>query len=130
SSKVATKRVDLAPYFSLTKPGRYKVTATVRIKGWEQEFASKPKTFEVVTGTKLWEQEFGVPPAANAPNAALEVRKYVLQQANYLKQLRLYVRLTDATDSKTLHVFAVGPIVSVSRPQPQLDKSSNLHLLW
>src|SRR5512136_392944 len=31
SSRVATKRVDLAPYFSLTHSGRYSVTATVRI---------------------------------------------------------------------------------------------------
>ena len=130
SSKVATKRLDLAPYFSLTKPGRYKVTAMVRIKGWDQAFSSKPKFFEVVTGTKLWEQEFGMPLAASAPNAAPEVRKYMLQQANYLKELRLYVRLTDATDSKTFRVLNVGPMVSVSRPEPQLDTSNNLHLLW
>ena len=58
------------------------------------------------------------------------MRKYILQQANYLKQLRLYVRLTDVTESKTFRVFGAGPIVSVSRPQPQLDKASNLHLLW
>ncbi len=130
SSKVATKRVDLAPYFSLTKVGRYKVTATVRINGWDQAFSSKPKFFEVITGTKLWEREFGVPPAPGAVNAAPEVRRYVLQQANYLKQLRLYVRLTDASDSKTFRVVNAGPMVSVSRPEPQLDKSSNLHLLW
>jgi hypothetical protein len=127
SSKTATKRLDLAPHFSLTKPGRYKVNATVHVKGLENQFTSKPKTFEIVAGTKLWEQEFGLP---GASGDALEVRKYVLQQANYLKQLRLYFRLTDATDSKTLRVFPVGPIVSVSRPQPQLDRQSNLHLLW
>lgn len=130
SSKVATKRIDLAPYFSLTKAGRYKMTATVRIKGWDQAFSSKPKFFEVINGAKLWEREFGVPPAPGAVNAAPEVRKYMLQQANYLRRLRLYVRLTDAGDSKTFRVVNAGPMVSVSRPEPQLDKSSNLHLLW
>src|ERR1022692_4835984 len=34
SSQMATKRVDLQPYFMMGKPGRYKVTATVRIKEW------------------------------------------------------------------------------------------------
>lgn len=130
SAKVATRRVDIEPYFDLTKPGRYKMTATVRIKEWNQEFSSKPKYFEIITGTKLWEQEFGIPAATNAPNAEPEVRKYILQQANYLKQLRLYVRLMDASESRTLRVFSVGPMASVSRPEPQLDKFSNLHLLW
>ena len=32
SSEVATKRVDLAPYFVLTQSGRYHIIATVRIK--------------------------------------------------------------------------------------------------
>src|SRR5512144_320429 len=36
SSRVATKRVDLAPYFALNRPGRYSVAATVRIKDWNQ----------------------------------------------------------------------------------------------
>src|SRR5476649_1222885 len=31
-SQVATKHVDLKPYFNLARPGRYSVIATVRIK--------------------------------------------------------------------------------------------------
>jgi hypothetical protein len=31
--KVATKRVDLAPHFSMTQLGRYSVSATVKVKG-------------------------------------------------------------------------------------------------
>src|SRR5882724_6373716 len=37
SSKMATKRVDLAPYFLLDRPGRYAVGATVRIKQWDKD---------------------------------------------------------------------------------------------
>ena len=40
SSQVATKRVDLAPYFVLTRQGDYRVTATVRIKDWGVEIPS------------------------------------------------------------------------------------------
>jgi len=96
SSKVATKRVDLAPYFSASLPGAYSVTATVRIRGWERDFASPPKKFDVIEGARLWEQEVGVPQPAGATNATPETRKYILQQAHYLKaQLRLYLRLMD-----------------------------------
>ena len=79
----------------------------------------------------MWEQEIGVPTASNATNATPEVRKFVLQQANYLKaQLRLFVRLTDASGTRTLRVFPVGPMVSFGRPEPQVDQYSNLHLFW
>src|SRR5882762_4457683 len=37
SSQVATKRVDLAPYFGLSRPGRYRIVATVRINDWKAE---------------------------------------------------------------------------------------------
>ena len=61
SSQAATRQVDLMPCFDLSRPGRYTVTATVRVKQWNQELLTKPKTFDIITGTKLWEREFGVP---------------------------------------------------------------------
>jgi hypothetical protein len=127
SSKVAIKRVDLAPCFNLTRPGRYTVTAAVRIRAWNQEFSSKPRSFDIIQGAKLWEQEFGLPQPGNQ---SPEVRKYVLQQANYLRQLKLYIRITDLADTRVFRVFAIGPMISFSQPQPQVDKSSNLHVLW
>lgn len=126
SSMVAVRRVDLMPHFDLSQPGRYRVTAIVKIKQWNEEVSSKPKPFEIVRGTKIWEQEFGVPASGEPP----EVRKYALQQANYLKRLLLYVRLTDETENRVFKVFPIGPLVSFSRPEVQLDKQSNLHLLF
>jgi len=130
SSKVATKRVDLAPYFSFARSGHYSVSATVRIKEWNREITSQPKDFDIVDGAKLWEQDVGVPTAGGFTNVMPEVRKFILQQANYLnKQIRLYVRLTDAAGGVTFRVIPVGPTVSFGRPAPQVDKFSNLHLL-
>ena len=129
-SRVVTLRLDMAPYFLLTQPGRYSITATMQLKDWNQNVRSQPKSFDIIQGTKLWEQEIGVPDSASASNATPEIRKFVLQQANYLKsQLRLYVRVTDASGSRTFRVFSVGPMVSFGRPEPQVDKFSNMHLL-
>jgi hypothetical protein len=131
SSKIATKRADLSPFFSLNQNGRYAVTATIRIAEWDRQINSKPKNFDIIEGSRLWEQDFGVPKTADSTNAVPEVRKYILHQANYLKShLHLYLRLTDATGSKTYRVFPIGPMVSFSRPEPQLDQLSNLHLLF
>ena len=131
SAERGTKHVDIGPYFSMMQPGRYAVTATVRIKQWGQTVSSQPKNFNIMEGAKLWEQEFGVPNVPGSTNPIPEVRKYILQQANYLKgKLRLYLRLTDATGTKTFRVVPVGLILSFSRPEPRIDKFSNLHLLY
>ena len=83
SSKVATVRVDIAPYFNISQLGRYTVTAAVNIDQWSTEVTSAPKKFEVIRGTRIWEQEFGVPATSATNQGVPEVRKYVLQQAAY-----------------------------------------------
>lgn len=130
SSKMAIKRVDLAPGFDLGQLGRYTVMATVRVKEWSREFTSKPAFFDVIQGTKLWEQEFGMPLRDDRTTATPEVRKYMLQQVNYLKELKLYLRITDAADTNTIKVLLLGQMISFSRPEPQVDRQSQLHLLW
>ena len=126
SAQVATRLVDLMPCFDLSHPGRYTVAATVRIKEWNDEVAGKPMPFEIVRGTRLWEQVFGLPTGAGEP----EVRKYTLQQANYRKELKLYLRLTDVNEQKTFRVFPLGPLVSFSQPEAQVDKANYLHVLF
>ena len=131
SSQVAIKRVDLQPYFGLMRPGRYKVTATMRIKDWKAEIASAPAKFDVISGVHLWSLDFGVPASAGVTNGAPEVRKYALQEANYLRsQLRLYVLVSDASGTHVFKVLQIGKMVSFSQPETQLDGSSNLHILW
>jgi hypothetical protein len=126
SSMVASRRVDLMPYYDLSKPGRYTVAAKVSIKQWHDEIVSKPKPFEISRGTTIWEQEFGVPAAGGVP----EPRKYALQQAGYLKRMMLYVRLTDLGGNKVFKVFPAGPLLSFSKPEAQVDRASDLHLLF
>ena len=131
SSKVATRRVDLGPHFALTRHGRYSVSATVRVAEWGAQITSKPTNFDIIRGARLWSQEFGIPTTADASNQPPEVRRYTLQQANYLNsQIRLYLRLTDTSEARVFKVLAIGPMRSVSKPEPQLDKQSNLHLLY
>jgi len=129
SSTIATKRVDVAPYFALTKPGRYLITAVVRLKQWQQELATKPTGFDVIAGTKLWEQDFGVPNPSGETRPP-EVRKYALQQAIHLKQMKLYVRVSDQAEARIFGCFPLGPMVSFSTPEHQIDKQSNLHVLY
>lgn len=126
SSKVAIKHLNLQPYFNLTRPANYTISATVHIAQWGQDFGSAPASFNIINGAKIWEREFGVPKADGSP----EVRKYALLQANYLRELMLYVRVTDSDGVKIFGVQAIGPLVSFSEPDAQLDEVNNLHVLW
>ena len=131
SSKVAIRRVDIAPYFTLSQPGRYSVAATVKIKGWDHDLTSPAKSFDIIHGAKLLEQDVGMPLTPGTTNTPPEVRKYILEQANYLKaQLRLYLRVTDASGNRTLRVFPIGQMISFSRPEAQVDNLSDLHVLY
>ena len=131
SSQVATKHVDLKPYFNLTRPGEYRIIATLRVKDWGVEMTSPPKIIDVISGAKVWSQDFGIPASGGASNSAPEVRKYTLEKANYLRsQLRLYVQVSDDSESHVFNVISIGKMVSFSDPETQLDHSSNLHVLW
>ena len=131
TSQVATRRVDLAPYFTLPKQGRYNLVASVRLKSWNTQIASPPKAFDVIEGATLWTRDFGVPLPPGVTNQPPEVRKFTLEQANYLrKELRLYLRLSDASGNRTYKVVAIGSMVLVGQPEAQLDKLSRLHVLY
>ena len=125
SSTRGTIRFDIQPHFELTRPGRYRLTATVKVSA-EEEFTSPPVVFEVIRGTKLWEREFGVPEVAGetAPR-----RKYVLNQVTHMHELRLYIRVTDADENATLKTVPLGNLVSFGRPACSVDRQSRLHVL-
>jgi hypothetical protein len=128
-SEIATKYVDLQPYYSLD-PGRYTVSISVRIPGVEAQLESKPKPFDVVLGNKLWEQEFGVPPASDSTNGMIEVRKYVLNEVIYAKgERRLYVVVTDAS-GRNIRAMPVGRTMSNSRPEAKVDRDTHLHVAY
>ena len=128
SSEVATKRVNLTPYFGLSRPGRYHVIATLHIKDWDRDLTSAAKSFDVINGATIWSQDFGLPTGGNSPP---EARRYTLEKANYLRsQLRLYVQVSDISETHVFKVSAIGPMVSFSQPESQLDRFSNLHVLY
>lgn len=130
SSMRAIKRVNVAPYFNLLKPGHYSIVANVAIPHWSEQISSKPKSFDIVEAARLWEQEVGVPNPPGITNQAPQVRIYTLQQANYLRRnLMLYLRVTD-NSGKIYKEIPIGPMLSFGQPEPQVDRLSNLHVLY
>jgi len=129
SGTIGTKRASLGPYFEFFESGRFQITALVKIPQWGKEISSKPKKIEINSGTTLREIEFGVPPKTNSPGQLPEMRKYILTQAANMKHLRLYARITDSAGGRTHTLVPIGPMVSFSLPEAQLDSESNLHIM-
>jgi hypothetical protein len=128
-SMTGIKKADIAPYFELSTPGRYYVSATVTMPEWGQALTTKPVAFDIIKGSSLWEQDFGVPGSSDAGSRP-EIRRYALVQTLHSKALRLYFRLTDSREQRIFKIFQLGQMVSFSNPEPQLDKFSNLHVLY
>jgi hypothetical protein len=131
SGKMAVRRVDLAPYFTLNQVGRYQLSASVRIPEWEASVSARPKFFEVINAAKIWHQDFGMPVQPGATNQMPEVRRYTLEKANYLRgKQRLSLRLTDGAGSRVFKIVPIGGMVSFSDPDAQLDRQNRLHVLY
>lgn len=129
NGEVATKHINLGPYFNIQRTGTYRVTATLHIAVWHTDISSQPQSFDVIEGAQLWSQSFGVSDPA-APNQPPRIRKYSLVEANYLRdQLRLYVQVTDESEGSILTSKALGPMISFSQPEAQLDRADKLHVL-
>jgi hypothetical protein len=129
-STTGTKKVDIGPYFDLLRAGRYYVTAILNLPQWGQAIQSRPATFDVIRGSSLWDQEFGVPSSGKEPGSVPETRRYALVETVHSKNLKLYFRLTDPSENKVFSIFQLGPMVAFSKLESQLDKFSNLHVLY
>jgi hypothetical protein len=129
-STTGVKKVDLAPFYELTQTGRYFVSATVNLPQWRQAIQSKPINFDIIKGSNLWEKDFGVPGSAGTGDAPPELRRYALVETIHSNALKLYFRLTDVRDSKVFRIYPLGQMVSFSNVEPQIDRFSNLHVLY
>jgi hypothetical protein len=128
-STTGTRKVDLAPYFDFARIGRYFISARLNLPVWGV-IQSRPATIDIVKGTPMWEKEFGVPASRVRDSSLPETRKYCIIQTLSAKNIKLYFRLSDPQDNNIYKVFPLGPIVSFSSLEPQLDQFSNLHLLY
>lgn len=122
----ATQWLEIGRVFEFKENSSYTLRARVQIDQWSEEIFSEPVMFEIMKGTKLWEQRFGVPAATGAQP---EMRKYILQQANYLNELQLYVRVTDDSESFVYKVLRLAPMLLISQPEAQIDTLNRLHVL-
>lgn len=123
----AKARVEISQNFDLTRPGRYKISAAASYRGVRSPAEAEPIIVQVTSGAKLWEQEFGVrvPDSERPP----ETRKYQIQRLTNLKDMRLYVTVTEGGEENILRQVRLGRTAANDNPQAKLDRLSYLHVL-
>ena len=129
SSIRATKQIDLSSFYALEKAGRYKITAKLYVKQWGRLLSVNPVKFDIVNGSVLWQQMFGVPLKKGELPSQLKRRRYVLQKAKNLRMMTLYVRVDDGPGGRVHKVSPVCPMVTFNEPVAQVDPTGNLHVL-
>ena len=128
NAETQTRKVDISPFFDLTQPGPYTLTALVRVEeSGEFRPSQGPRRFEIVKGTRVWEQAFGAP--AGSDPSLPETRKFALVRSPNPKRMRLYLRLTDAEEKRILKVVSLGQAFTFNTPEVQMDRLSLLHVL-
>ena len=126
----AKAKVDLAPGFDLTRPGQYKVSASMIYQGARAPIAAEPVVLSVVRGYKLMDDlPFGMP--SSDPESPPEARKYSLQQLTLTEsvEIRLYVSVTDVSEATVFRQVPLGRMAGHDKPPTRLDRLSNLHVL-
>ncbi len=126
NAKRATRRVNLAPHFSMGKPGLYQVGATVLFSDLAQIVSAPQAEVSIIGATTLWRQEFGV---TLPESGELDVRRYSLIRALNGNRFELYVRVARRDGSHVFGVFPVGNMVSFGEPETQIDQANRLHIL-
>jgi len=124
SAQRATRRVNIAPFFNVGRPGSYRVVAIVKFPELGSEQGSPPAQFSVVTGRKLWEQAFGLGGVGEEGH-----RRYSLIQSTLKDRLMLYARVEDTDAHLVLRTVAISGMTSFSEPQALLDREGRLHVL-
>ncbi|MEN9573197.1 MAG: hypothetical protein RL514_1052 [Verrucomicrobiota bacterium] len=127
NAKSIKTRVEISKLFALMQPGRYKLTASAEYRGMAAPAAAEPQIFQITSGARLWEQEFGV--RTGEGEGAVEGRKYLVQRLTNLKDQRLYATLMDASDGTILQQIRLGRSSASDNPQAKLDRLSYLHVL-
>ena len=123
AGQTVQKTITLSHDYDLTRYGRYRTTAYVKIPNSQESVRSKVSQFTITTGRVLFSQKVGLPETGNA-------RVYDVIKFNGSQKSEIYVRITNDYTKQILSCQALSPIVNFREPKAALDRNNHLHLLY
>ena len=126
AGETKTLRLLLNDLFNLQKEAVYTAQAVVSHTRLDRDYKTEPVGIQVSAGLSVWSREFGVPSA--------EVRQGIARRRASLlltteRKHDLYA-LQVEDDALVYGIVRLGPRISGSTPQCDVDAFSNIHLLF
>ncbi len=119
-----TKKIPISEYYDLSRFGRYRAVAYVKILGSDRDaFRSPHQQFLITSGRTIFSQKIGLPNTSNA-------RKYDVIMFNGSDISEIYVKIVNDYTGQTISCKALSPIQTFRDPKAALDRNNNLHLLY
>lgn len=124
AGQTITKEINLSQFYDLTRFGRYRVNAIVRMKGQLRDgFSSNSDGFLITTGRVLFSQKIGVPRTETA-------RQYEVMNFTGGDYEKLYVKITNNFNGRVIACRSMGKVILYENPNAALDGNNNLHVLY
>jgi len=116
------RTVNITPIYQLDDFGRYRVRATVFDVESGRFFSSAPFAMEVTEGRVIWQQFVGHPDGGGSRQITLLAHRLPQSTAAYL-------RILDPDQNRVFATHRLGPLVTSSPPQVELDLNNEVHVL-
>jgi len=127
TSEAATKQLNIAPYFSISEIGHYKITAALKVDQWGgTTWTTDPVSFMIIGGSQVVSLPFGHP----RPSAPPEMMAYSLLKVHRDNELKLYFRLVEQATGAITKTYGIGGLASFSTIDARLDRLNRMHLLY
>jgi hypothetical protein len=126
ASESISKTLDLSEGYDLSRVGSFKLTAFARFPSLNYTAHSATVPFQIMRGAQIWEEVCGVASTSGPPRMI----RYSLQQAHHMKDLTLFVRVSEEAEEGQAQLLELGPTVSFATPESLIDKNSHLHVLY
>src|SRR3989440_6513055 len=127
AGKRVTRKINLAPLFSVHDFGTYRVRAHIYFADLNKFFYSQTKVFEVTDARPSWQKTVGVPDGGGENG---NVRTYSLMTNRFPDHTSLYVRVEDKDSGIVYATYSLGQVIAFDQPPAEFDRSNQLHVLY
>ena len=126
AGETVKRSANLSALYPIGEFGMYRVRASVYFADAQKFFGSPTTNIEISEGKLIWQQTVGVPdgkPGAGGLRT-LSLLTFRLERDN-----RLYVRVEDKDGGIVYATQQLGPVLTNSPPEAQIDRDNQLHIL-
>ncbi len=124
-----TFTIPITKYFAFSSVGKYRIKAIVTHAQLAQSYETEPIEFNIVEGNVVWTTSVGIPALSAEENKDSKIGKRTYSIISYFDGTNKIYCLLVEDDKHIYGLTKVGYDIGTVKPQCEVDRLSNLHLL-